>query len=177
MQTWSAQARAFAKRAAAVILFTVLLIGSGGAVLSAIAAGVTALGNIQVGTPAVPALASGSDGGGTNGLAPATAAGSTPADQGVGTSGTGLYTTSSSALPEIPVETTPSVVDRLNQQLSHMQSPVMAHLDAGGVALGDEVQNAFGQFLSGLLDTLFVERAPSQTVQSQVTTAGQGPWN
>jgi hypothetical protein len=48
---------------------------------------------------------------------------------------------------------------RMNEKLRNMQSPVTGQLDSGGVTLGDQVQNAFGHFLSGLLQTLFVEQA------------------
>ncbi|KPV38971.1 hypothetical protein [Alicyclobacillus ferrooxydans] len=53
------------------------------------------------------------------------------------------------------------LASRMDRKLRDMQSPVTGRLDTGGVALGDQVQSAFGHFLSGLLQTLFVEQAGS----------------
>lgn len=174
------------KRALAVVLFTLLLVGAAAAVLSAFAAGVTALSNVHVGfalsgvsAPSVttmgPTTSSSQQGGTTYGNTAQGQTGTTTSTlQGtVGPGSTGQRTTnpplnsgqqggqSDTSVQNQAVVTGPSAVDRVNQELSQMQSPVMQNLDAGGVSLGDKVQNAFGQFLGGLLQTLFVEQ-PNQ---------------
>ncbi len=51
-------------------------------------------------------------------------------------------------------------MDELNAKVDRMHSPIQQTLDYGGVVLGDKVQQSFGQLLSGLLQTLFVDQSP-----------------
>jgi hypothetical protein len=67
-------------------------------------------------------------------------------------------------------QTGQDLANRLSEQLRNMQSPVTGRLDSGGVALGNQVQTMFGHFLSGLLQTLFVEQANG----SQSSVQGSG---
>ena len=139
--------------------------------------------------PTVPALSSGTSGSGVSssqtnqgqgtgsaGLYPGASQGNQGASQpgfqgntsqGFGQSGTQGSTQGSGVGWSGPSQTVPrslvgqDLASRMDRKLRDMQSPVTGRLDTGGVALGDQVQSAFGHFLSGLLQTLFVEQAGS----------------
>jgi hypothetical protein len=71
-------------------------------------------------------------------------------------------------------QTGQDLANRLSEQLRNMQSPVTGRLDSGGVALGNQVQTMFGHFLSGLLQTLFVEQANGSQSSVQGSGYAQG---
>lgn len=158
------------KRGIAIVLFVLLLVGATGAVLSAVAAGVTTLGNpraqLYQSTPSATAQT-------PSQVVPTTTSTGQPATQPAGQS------TSQNTYPfsQTATQVSPSVVDKLNAKLRGMQSPVMARLDSGGVSLGEQVQNSFGQLLAGLLQTMFVERTDQGSTTQTNSTGGQSGWN
>ncbi len=178
------------KHGLAIVLFTLLLLGMMGAALGIFSAGISVLTHHRNLATTVPALATPSSGSGGT-ISPAPAA----AQQGQGyQSGNGWNpqaiqgnnnapSTSRSqggTQSEPTAKTGQDLASRLSEQLRNMQSPVTGRLDSGGVALGNQVQNMFGRFLSGLLQTLFVEQANGGvTAQGSGTAQGnssvQGP--
>lgn len=60
---------------------------------------------------------------------------------------------------------------RLNNQIDHMHSPIGDAIDNGGVALGNQVQTIFGNVLSGVLKSLFLEQ-PDHASTTTVTSQG-----
>lgn len=158
------QLRKFARKGLAATLFTLLLFGASTAALSAFAAGVNALSGMHSSPVSV---------------APAQvtqpAANPTPAQTLTGRDGKSVapqVTSPTGALPNPTQDigvTTASYVDSLNEKLDHMESPIGHSLDTGGVVLGEKVQQTFGQVMSGLMQTLFLEQDGS----NQHATGGQ----
>jgi hypothetical protein len=136
--TWM-QIRRYVKRGLAGVLFSLLVLGASAAALSMVAAGIRALS----GPAALPA---GPVGASTD--APGVAAGGDP----------GALSGQSSPLSPVTAAGSPGRLDAWDQRLAGMQSPIGHTLDRGGVIVGVHVQDAFGRLLSGLLETLFLER-------------------
>jgi hypothetical protein len=133
----------YMKRGLAATLFTIMLVGSCAAALSALAAAVSALsGNYNIGQRQMATSTQVS-------VTPSTIAPTehvSPQAQATG--------------QRPPVAASADVIDQLNAKVDRMHSPIQQTLDYGGVVLGDKVQQSFGQILSGLLQTLFVEQNP-----------------
>ncbi|CAM3729581.1 hypothetical protein [Alicyclobacillus pomorum] len=138
----------YIKRGLAATLFTVMLVGSCAAALSALAAAVSTLsGNYSSGERQM-ALST---------QVPASTSTAAPTEHvSDGTQATGTQAT---PLPQ-PKAASVNVMDELNAKVDRMHSPIQQTLDYGGVVLGDKVQQSFGQLLSGLLQTLFVDQSP-----------------
>jgi hypothetical protein len=133
----------YIKRGLAATMFTVMLVGSCAAALSALAAAVSAL--------------SGNYNNGDRQMAVSTQVPvSTPTAAPTGHVSDGAQAT---AQPQ-PKAASVDVMDQLNAKVDRMHSPIQEALDYGGVVLGDKVQDSFGEILSSLLQTLFVEQAP-----------------
>ncbi|MCL6598209.1 MAG: hypothetical protein K6T81_05650 [Alicyclobacillus macrosporangiidus] len=136
--TWM-QIRRYVKRGLAGVLFSLLVLGASAAALSMVAAGIRALSG-PAALPAEPVTASTA--------APSVAAGGYPAPL-PGQAG---------SLPLATSAGEQGTLDAWDHRLVGMQSPIANTLDRGGVILGLHVQEAFGRLLSGLLETLFLER-------------------
>ncbi|GMA52136.1 hypothetical protein GCM10025857_34930 [Alicyclobacillus contaminans] len=153
MSEWARRA----KTGAAAALFIALMIGGCSAAFSMFAEAMRALsgwtGSVPVSvqhsdastTGRTTSVLMGSEG--TGGLAGGAAA--SGGDQGGG-----------GGLGGASVATAASAIDVLNERMDRMYSPVQHALDEGGVLLGDQVQQSFGQVLAGVLQTLFVEQLP-----------------
>lgn len=172
------------KHALAIVLFTLLLFGMMGAALGIFSAGISVLTHHRNLATTVPALATPSSGSAAT-ISPAPAvtqqgqgyeSGSASNPQAIQGNHDAPSTSRSQGLSEsVPTaKTGQDLAGRLSQQLRNMQSPVTGRLDSGGVALGNQVQNMFGRFLSGLLQTLFVEQANGGATSVEGSGTAQG---
>lgn len=165
-----------AKHALAMAMFLAVLIGGGAAAFSLLAAGISALSNVSAPVSA-PSAASGMSGAGlgTGSRSAATTGnnarqpqlfGSAPTT-GVPAADSGTRTgTGEQAWTGTTSTTGPTVIDQLNNDLNHMNSPIIGAIDTGGVTVGNRVQGAFGRFLAGLINTLFLEQSDSGSSSS-----------
>lgn len=159
------------KHGLAMTLFLAILLGGGTAAFSLLAAGIATLSNLSPESQTVTVVSSSGNttsqtgsqvGIGQNSATTTTSttgtsqANSTSAyGAATATSGTGNTTSEAGWNQQV---TGQGVIDRLNNQLDHMHSPVVDMVDAGGVTIGNRVQSAFGHLLAGLVKTLFVEQ-------------------
>ncbi|MCL6636995.1 MAG: hypothetical protein K6T26_03510 [Alicyclobacillus sp.] len=153
------------KRGLAAVLFCLLVVGASAAALTAVAAGIRTL-SAATSPQAVPATSGWPGAAGRRADASYGDAGGTPAVPGEGQWGTDT----ASGLGMGPSAAGSGV--GATGGWSRAYSPVTHALDAGGVALGLRVQNAFGHLLSGVLQTLFFEQIDSPV--DHFTGAGSG---
>ncbi|MCL6443547.1 MAG: hypothetical protein K6T83_08855 [Alicyclobacillus sp.] len=153
--------RIWMKKGLATALFLLLLVGSGAAALSVLAAVVTGLSGAtsQMSSRSLTHPANGAAA--TNNKSMSDYSTSDNAISDVATSD---KSTSASANREVAASPTPANDVLLANEslgtssLDHMVSPVGEMLDSGGYALGSRLEQGFGSLLSGLLQTLFLER-------------------
>ncbi|QQE77351.1 hypothetical protein [Alicyclobacillus sp. SO9] len=154
----------FAKKLVAAGLFLLLLTGGAAAVLSVLAAGLNTLStkpslsavHAATGPSGIAAGVSGTTG--SNAQYP----GSTGnhVSQGQGQAGSGGTNSTSSGVGS--ASHTGAVPSEQSQAVT-MTSPVGQALDRGGVVVGEHVQQAFGNVLSGMIRILFLERPQAST--------------
>ncbi|MDQ0190491.1 hypothetical protein JI721_13755 [Alicyclobacillus cycloheptanicus] len=181
--------RQMLKRALAMTLFLGVLIGGGAAAFSLLAAGISALSNATAQTQSqsdaaqTTAAGSGSSTTGTaapsaGSVAPSAGSAASPASSAAADDGqlygdTGAYGAYGEAgWSESSAQPAPSVIDKLNNQLDHMSSPIMGAIDGGGITVGNRVQSAFGRMLAGVINTLFLEQ--NDAPASSAASAGSG---
>lgn len=157
--------RRLAKRMLAAVLFVLLLMGGGAAAFTALAAGISALSDASANLSTVQVVSVTPGTGLTQGVQSPSSSLQAPNQ----TSGVTNETKTQSNI-ESPYGTPSASVtmaDQWDYNLSHMHSPVGDAVDAGGVVIGQKVQQVFGGLLSGLLQTLFLEQndTPSGAVQ------------
>lgn len=156
------EAQKVAKRTLALMLFLGILLGGGTAAFSLLAAAIGALSNLsaypQPVTVTVPATAPATTSGGAGGTPSVNLTTSeNPSSSSANSSSTAPGSGESGWNSTAPTTGT-SAVNRLNNEISHMHSPIMGMVDSGGIAVGNKVQNAFGHVLSGLIKALFLEQ-------------------
>ncbi|MCL6515989.1 hypothetical protein [Alicyclobacillus sp.] len=159
-QAW-VHIRRYLKRGLAAVLFSLLVLGATAAALSMVAAGIRALsgsaGPVPGGMPVSAASGStqgmraAAGGAGTTGVATSEVGTAAPGMAG----GVGVQAPPGASQDTVPAQ---GPLDGWDHRLDEMQSPIAHTLDRGGVVIGMQVQRTFGQLLSGLLETLFLER-------------------
>lgn len=168
----------FAKKLVAAGLFLVLLTGGAAAVLSVLAAGL----NTLSARPSAPVQQVTSAQSGTLQNGNGSASGYSGSNSGYGSSagsgngsaqgslsGTGSGSGGSSASPSGT-----GVLQSGETQAVTMTSPVGEALDKGGVVVGQQVQQAFGNVLSNMIRVLFVERPETYSTSSASSQTSSG---
>jgi len=157
------------KTTLAALLFILLLVGGSAAAFSALAAGISTLSGVTHGMVAAGA--------------PAPTIVSAPSPATTTAAVKPSRSTSSIDLPPIvyntaATEASPATIARqLNAQIDQMHSPIGEAIDNGGVVVGEGIESTFGHFLSGILQTLFLEQSnaqPATTLPPSTTSPALG---
>lgn len=157
----------YAKKTVAAVLFLFLLIGGAAAVLSVMAAGLNALSGpagFSVSASTHNTSSSTGSGSGTTTTPAQNSTGNPGGNSGWVQGSSGATTTPSTPAPQ---QSNPATGTALAQgqtgtqtqgTQTTLETPVVEALDRGGVAIGNRVQQTFGNVLAHVLQVLFVER-------------------